>query len=84
MGKTNPLNDADLVAFIEAQKTLADTAQSWSVDVAAVNATTFDLSTKNPNGGEVVAHRSPQDIMDEIAALDSQAAEVLASIRELL
>ena len=84
MGKTNPLNDADLVPFIAAQKTFADTAQSWSVDVAAVNASTFDLSTKNPNGGEVVAHRSPQDIMDEIAALDAEAAEVLASIRELL
>jgi type I restriction enzyme M protein len=84
MGKTNPLNDADLVPFIEAQKTFADTAQSWSVDVAAVNASTFDLSVKNPTGGEVVAHRSPQDIMDEIAALDAEAAEVLASIRELL
>jgi type I restriction enzyme M protein len=84
MGKTNPLNDADMAPFIEAQKTFADTAQSWSVDVAAVNANTFDLSVKNPNGGEVVAHRSPQDIMDEIAALDVEAAEVLAAIRELL
>jgi type I restriction enzyme M protein len=84
MGKTNPLNDADLVPFIAAQKTFADTAQSWSLDVAAVNASTFDLSVKNPTGGEVVAHRSPQDIMDEIAALDAEAAEVLASIRELL
>ena len=84
MGKTNPLNDADLVPFVEAQKTFANTAQSWSVDVSAVNASTFDLSVKNPNGGEVVAHRSPQDIMDEIAALDAEAAEVLASIRELL
>ena len=84
MGKTNPLNDADLVQFIEAQKTFADTAQSWSVDVAAVNSSTFDLSVKNPNGGEVVAHRSPQDIMDEIAALDAESAEVLATIRELL
>lgn len=84
MGKTNPLNDADLAAFIEAQKTFADTAQSWSVDVAAVDTSTFDLSVKNPNGGEVEAHRSPQDIMDEIAALDAESAEVLASIRELL
>jgi type I restriction enzyme M protein len=84
MGKTNPLNDADLVPFIESQKTFVDTAQSWSVDVTAVNVSTCDLSVKNPNGGEVVAHRSPQDIMDEISALDTEAAEVLASIRELL
>jgi type I restriction enzyme S subunit len=35
---------------------------------------------KNPDGGEAVVHRSPQDIMDEIAALDAQSAEVLQHI----
>jgi type I restriction enzyme M protein len=84
MGKTNPLNDADLAEFVALQSTFADSAKSWSVDVAAVDATTFDLSVKNPTIGEVVAHRSPQAIMDEIAALDAEAAGVLASIRELL
>ena len=39
---------------------------------------------KNPNGGEEVIHRSPQEIMDEIAALDAESAEVLANIRALL
>ena len=33
---------------------------------------------KNPNGGEEVIHRSPEEIMDEIAALDAESAEVLA------
>ena len=84
MGKTNPLNDADLAPFIAAQKTFATTAQSWSVDAATINPSTFDLSAKNPSGGEVLAHRSPQDIMDDIAALDLEAADVLASIRALL
>ena len=84
MGKTNPLNDADLAEFVALQSTFSDSAKSWSVDVAGISATTFDLSVKNPTGGEVVRHRSPQDIMDEIAALDAEAAEVLASIRELL
>ncbi|MDI1269958.1 MAG: N-6 DNA methylase [Polaromonas sp.] len=84
MGKTNPLNDADMLAFITAQKTFSESAQSWSVDMAAVNASTFDLSVKNPTGGEVMAHRSPQDIMGEMAALDMEAAEVLGRIRELL
>jgi type I restriction enzyme M protein len=84
MGKTNPLNDADLAEFVALQSTFADSAKSWSVDVAGIDATTFDLSVKNPTGGEVVAHRSPQDIMDEITALDAEAAEVLTTIQELL
>jgi type I restriction enzyme M protein len=84
MGKTNPLNDKDMAQFIELQRRFADSAQSWSVDVAAINTSTFDLSVKSPNGGDEVAHRSPQDIMDEIVALDLESAEVLASIRELV
>jgi type I restriction enzyme M protein len=84
MGKTNPLNDADLAEFIELQKTRADSPKSWSVDVAAIDPKTFDLSVKNPNGGEEVVHRSPQEIMDEIAALDAESAEVLGNIRALL
>ena len=84
MGKTNPLNDADLAEFSALQKTFADSAKSWSVDATSINAATFDLSVKNPDGGEVVTHRSPQDIMDEIAALDSVSAEVLMGIRALL
>ena len=52
--------------------------------MANIDRATFDLSVKNPNGGEVVAHRSPQAIMEEIAALDSESAEVLANIRALL
>ena len=69
---------------MELQKTFADSAKSWTVEAASVDQATFDLSVKNPNGGEVVAQRSPQEIMDEIAALDAESAEVLGNIMALL
>jgi len=84
MGKTNSLNDHDLADFIAKQKTFADSENSWSLDVAKVDAAAFDLSVKNPNALEEVTHRSPQEIMDEIAALDLESAAVLAKIRELV
>jgi type I restriction enzyme M protein len=84
MGKTNPLNDEDLAEFIKLQKTKADSSKSWSVDARTIDQTTFDLSVKNPNGGEAVVHRSPQEIIDEIVALDAESAEVLEGIRALL
>jgi type I restriction enzyme M protein len=85
MRKTNPLNDDDLAEFIALQKTFADSPKSWSVDVRSLSgAEGYDLSVKNPNGGEAVVHRSPQDIMDEIEALDAESAKVLAKIRGLL
>ena len=84
LGKTNPLNDADLAEFVKLQKTFADSPKSWSVDAKDIDPATFDLSVKNPNGGETVPHRSPQEIMAEIAALDAESAEVLEKIRGLL
>jgi type I restriction enzyme M protein len=85
LGKTNPLNDDDLAEFVALQKTFADSSKCWSVDVRSLTqAEGFDLSVKNPNGGEEIAHRSPQAIMDEIAALDAESAEVLTNIRGML
>ena len=84
MGKTNPLNDADLAEFVELQKTCADSPRSWSVDAADIDQSSFDLSAKNPDGGEEVVHLSPQAIIDRIAALDAESAEVLGKIRALI
>jgi type I restriction enzyme M protein len=84
LGKTNSLNDADLAEFVSLQAKKKDSAKSWTVDVKKLDDSTFDLSVKNPNGGEEVTHRTPQEIMDEIAALDAESAEALAGIRGLL
>ena len=84
MGKTNPLNDDDLAEFIKLQKTFADTDKSWSVSVKDIDQTTFDLGVKNPNGGEEISHRSPKQIIEEIAALDAESVEVLRKIKALI
>jgi type I restriction enzyme M protein len=98
LGKTNPLNDDDLAEFVKLQASRAsaaegrsmsevegaDSPKSWTVDAATLDPATCDLSVKNPNAGEVVTHRSPQEILDEIAALDAGSAEMLERIRRLL
>lgn len=84
LGKTNPLNDDDLAEFVELQKSFADSPKSWNVNTAHIDHSTFDLSVKNPNCNEIVTHQSPIEIMDEIAALDAESANVLANIRGLL
>lgn len=84
LGKTNPLNDDDLKEFVKLQKTAADSPKSWTVDAKSIDQTTLDLSVKDPNGGEVVTHRSLQEIMDEIADLDAESTEVLKNIKALL
>lgn len=84
LGKTNPLNDDDMADFVMLQKKFADSENSWSIDAKTIDSVTFDLSVKNPNKAEEAALRDPKDILDEIAALDSQSAEILESIRGML
>jgi type I restriction enzyme M protein len=84
LGKTNPLNENDLAEFVALQKTFADSENSWTVNVAAIDQSTFDLSVKNPNKKEVVQLRSPQDILEEMRELDREADEVLESIANLI
>lgn len=92
LGKTNALNDDDLREFVELQATFAesehfDFAQcknAWLVDIADIDRETFDLSVKNPNKAEESTLREPQEILDEIAALDAESAEILAGIGGML
>jgi type I restriction enzyme M protein len=80
MGKSNSLNDEDLREFVELQATFAESEKSWLVDISDVDRVTFDLSVKNPNKAEESTLRTPQEILDEIVALDAESAEILAGI----
>jgi len=84
MGKTNSLNDDDLTEFVTLQKKKAESPKSWSVDVSTINRNTFDLSVKNPNAPEEAPLKAPAEILEEIAALDTESAEVLKGIAALL
>ena len=84
LGKTNSLNESDLAEFVELQKTFAESENSWSVEMKNIDQSTFDLSAKNPNKKEETALRQPQEILEEMKALDEESAEILNSILELL
>ena len=84
LGKTNPLNENDLAEFVTLQKSKADSVNSWTVNVSDINIDTYDLSVKNPNEKEDTPLREPQEIVDEIAMLDKESAEILKSIKELI
>lgn len=84
LGKTNPLNDHDLEEFLKLQKGFDDSGKSWSLDVADIDSSTWDLSVKNPNVKDEAELRDPKDIIEEIIALDKKSESILAKIRELV
>ncbi len=84
LGKTNALNEKDLADFIELQKTKADSENSWTVDIKNIDQATCDLSAKNPNKKEEATLRQPQQILEEMKALDEESADILNAIMELI
>ncbi|MBN1364391.1 MAG: N-6 DNA methylase [Syntrophaceae bacterium] len=84
LGKTNPLNENDLAEFVKFQPKKKDSPNSWSVKIADVDKTTFDLSVKNPNKKDETVLRSPAEILNEIKTLDKESADILKTIRRLI
>jgi type I restriction enzyme M protein len=84
MGKTNPLNDADLAEFVELQRTCPNGPKSWIVNRANLDEDTYDLSVKNPNAPEAEALRSPEEIIADMLARDAETADILENIRGML
>jgi type I restriction enzyme M protein len=84
LGKTNPLNDDDLADFTKLAKSHRESLKSWFVDIKNVDNAKYDLSVQNPDEGEQTVHRSPAQIIDEIAALDTTSARLLADIKKML
>ncbi len=84
MGKTNPLNEGDLVDFVETFKKREISKNSWLVDIGTINTETWDLIVNNPNIVEATDDRTPQEIIREIEELDLQATKALEKIKKLI
>lgn len=84
LGKTSPLNDDDLAEFVKLQEKYKDSDNSWTVKIADVDQSTWDLSVKNPNAPDEAPLRDPAEIIDEIERLDAETAEILEGIRGML
>ncbi|MBW8361310.1 MAG: type I restriction-modification system subunit M [Kaistella sp.] len=84
MGKTNPLNDADLKEFILLEKTKPETEKSWNIEVGSLSGAEADLSVKNPNKPEEAALREPALILEEMTVLDEETNDILGTLNELV
>jgi type I restriction enzyme M protein len=84
MGKTNPLNDADLANFIEMQAKKPEGPNSWTIDVADVDSSTWDLTVRNPNAEGPRELGTPAEILVELRRLDAESEDLLAKLEVLL
>lgn len=81
--KTHPLTEDDLADFIKLQKSKAEGANSWTIDVEGLDEN-YDLSVRNPNKVETIDVRTPKEIADEIAKFNLEGQELLNEILKML
>jgi len=84
LGKTSPLNDADLAEFLDLQTRRSTTSKSWVYDIHNMDPTTLSLALSNPASSLSTTFRAPSVILDELAELDREASALLLRIRELV
>jgi type I restriction enzyme M protein len=80
MGKTNPLNEADMVDFLMLYKNRSDSANSWTINISDIDKTTFDLSVRNPSTKEEIELRTPEEILQNIQIIDKKIADILKEL----
>lgn len=84
LGKTNPLNDDDLMEFITLSKNKPETEQSWNLKISNIDKNTFDLSVKNQNAPEDPPLRNPKEILAEMERLEAETTKILKSLKGLI
>ncbi|WP_186320669.1 N-6 DNA methylase [Fictibacillus phosphorivorans] len=82
LGKTNPLNENDLLDFVELQKLKTDSINSWTVNINDIDNEFYDLSVKNPNKENELILRQPEEILEEIEVMDNETIKILSEIKE--
>lgn len=84
LGRTNSLNERDLEEFVTLSATQAASENSWCVNVADIDKTSWDLTATNPNRKDTADKRTPEEILAEIEELDLEATRAIAAVKELL
>lgn len=84
LGKLNPLNNDDMKVFLSAQENKSITENSWLINISHINTITYDLTVKNPNAKTDDLIREPNEIIQELVALEIEEDQILTSISEMI
>lgn len=81
VGKKTPLTLDRFADFFELLPARADSARSWTVERAAIEAKNYDIKAVNPHARDRSDTRTPEELLDIIEARAQEVAEALALLR---
>ena len=80
--KNKPIQNEHFADFLACVQTRKITANSWIVNINDIK--DYDISAKNPNRAEAVAHVSPLELVKTIKANNAQIDELMTEIEAIL
>lgn len=80
--KTKPITDASLEDCWQKYQKHAVSEQSWIVPAEQLK--TFDLTAKNPNRKNVLVHRPPEELANDILHKEAEIANIVKELKCLL
>ena len=81
VAKRNPLTLNHFKEFFELLPTRAETENSWNVPRSVIEEKNYDLKAVNPNRKEEVDTRTPEELLEIIAAKGKEIEEALSTLR---
>jgi len=83
VGKKSPLTLSHFEEFFRLLPDRGESARSWTVTRAEIEARGYDLKAMNPNRKAEADERTPEQILDAIEAKGREASEALSQLRAM-
>jgi type I restriction enzyme M protein len=82
--KTRPLQFEEFEPLHRWWPDRKETDRAWKVSVAAVANSGFNLDLRNPNRADDLAHRPPEELLDDLLKTEKAIVDLLGSIQRSL
>ncbi len=84
LAKNRPLEYEHLKEFVELFEKRSESENSWIVKADKIKELDYDLSAKNPNKKEDIAHLPPDKVLEKIKENDEHINSLVEEIEEIL
>jgi len=82
--KGNPIKDTDFDEVRQLWDERPTTERSWTVPVADIVASSYDMTAKNPNQAADVSHLSPEELIASALSKEQQIVALMEEMQVLL
>ncbi len=82
--KNRGITDREFDVVRKWWKNRKSNGQAWKILIKQIQERNYNLDFKNPNGNAAVVHKSPKEVLENIAGAEKEIAKILEKIKDQL